>query len=421
MYSLMLVLSLLATAAFLHVFAFGRRATCRCSWSCSPRCSTPTTGGSSSPQGLVCALVPCWWVSEVRSSFWTDALLGFGGAGLLYLPWVPTLLHQIQYRRSLAQPAELRGARADLEVAARRRHARRGAAGGRLGNRRAAPAPGGGQGAHRRARGAVIVLGTLAVAWLVSQVSPAWTTRYLGVLLGPMLLLAALGLARAGASAWSALVIILGIWAFRAASGLENKSNASDLREAAVPSSARATWCSPCSPSRDRCWPTTWRTSGGARPALREPARRRRERAGDGLDRRRREARRRPRPRRTSTRCLLASPPAGGSSSCTLSPRSATTGMRPWTQLVRRRSRRSGAPRWRPTRASSASRRAALLPPRHPHRSARRPLREEDHDGKTNHRTPSSPPRDAREAHRDPGGGPAGLTAGYLLAKQGCR
>ena len=26
-----------------------------------------------------------------------DALLGFGGVALLYLPWVPTLLHQIQH------------------------------------------------------------------------------------------------------------------------------------------------------------------------------------------------------------------------------------------------------------------------------------------------------------------------------------
>ena len=82
---------------------------------------------------------------------------------------------------------------------------------------------------------AVIVLGTLAVAWLVSQVSPAWTTRYLGVLLGPMLLIAALGLARAGALGLVALVIIVGIWAVPRSFGLENKSNASDLRRAAVP------------------------------------------------------------------------------------------------------------------------------------------------------------------------------------------
>ena len=36
-------------------------------------------------------------MSEVRSSFWKDALIGFGFAGLLYLPWLPTLLHQVQH------------------------------------------------------------------------------------------------------------------------------------------------------------------------------------------------------------------------------------------------------------------------------------------------------------------------------------
>jgi mannosyltransferase len=72
------------------------------------------------------------------------------------------------------------------------------------------------------------------VAWVVSQVSPAWTTRYLGVLLGPMLLLAALGLARAGVLGLAALVIILGIWAIPRSYGLENKSNAADLRKAVV-------------------------------------------------------------------------------------------------------------------------------------------------------------------------------------------
>jgi mannosyltransferase len=83
--------------------------------------------------------------------------------------------------------------------------------------------------------GAVVVIATLAVAWLFSQVSPAWTTRYLGVLLGPMLLIGALGLARAGALGLVALVVILAIWAVPKSYGLENKSNASDLRRAAVP------------------------------------------------------------------------------------------------------------------------------------------------------------------------------------------
>jgi mannosyltransferase len=81
----------------------------------------------------------------------------------------------------------------------------------------------------------VTVLATLAVAWIVSQVSPAWTTRYLGVLLGPMLLIAALGLARAATLGLVALAIVLVIWAIPKSYGLENKSNASDLRKDAVP------------------------------------------------------------------------------------------------------------------------------------------------------------------------------------------
>ena len=83
--------------------------------------------------------------------------------------------------------------------------------------------------------GLLVPLATLAVAWLVSQVSPAWTTRYLGVILGPLLLSSAVGLARAGKLGLVALVIILGIWAIPRTFGLTNKSNAADLREASVP------------------------------------------------------------------------------------------------------------------------------------------------------------------------------------------
>ena len=45
----------------------------------------------------------------------------------------------------------------------------------------------------------------------------------------------ALGLARAGKLGLVALVIVLGIWAIPQTFGLENKSNAADLRNASVP------------------------------------------------------------------------------------------------------------------------------------------------------------------------------------------
>jgi mannosyltransferase len=237
MYSLMLVLSLLATAAFLHVFAFGRRRYLPLFFVLLALMLYTHNWGLFLSVGLVCALVPCWYVSENRHSFWKDALIGFGGAGLLYLPWVPTLLHQVQHTGAPWLNPPNFGAPVQISKSL---------LGG--GTPTVALVLAGGSGIAavlaRRVEdkertavlaGAVTVLATLAVAWLVSQVSPAWTTRYLGVLLGPMLLIAALGIARAGTLGLVALVIVLGIWAIPRSYGLENKSNASDLRRDAVP------------------------------------------------------------------------------------------------------------------------------------------------------------------------------------------
>jgi mannosyltransferase len=237
MYSLMLVLSLLATAAFLHVFAFGRRKYLPVFFVLLALMLYTHNWGLFLSAGLVCALVPCWYVSENRHSFWRDALIGFGGAGLLYLPWLPTLLHQIQHTGAPWLNSPNFGAPVQISKSL---------LGGGTPTVALVLAAGTGLAAvisrrvEDKERTAVLaatvtVLGTLAVAWLFSQVSPAWTTRYLGVLLGPMLLLAALGLARAGTLGVVALVIVFGIWVLPHSYGLENKSNASDLQRAAVP------------------------------------------------------------------------------------------------------------------------------------------------------------------------------------------
>jgi mannosyltransferase len=237
MYSLMLVLSLLATAAFLHVFAYGRRGYLPLFFVLLALMLYTHNWGLFLAAGLLCALVPCWYVSENRQSFWRDALIGFGGAGLLYLPWLPTLLHQIQHTGAPWLNPPNFGAPVQIT---------RNLLGGGTPTVAFVLAAGSGIAAVVSRRvddkertallaGAVVVLATLAVAWLFSQVSPAWTTRYLGVLLGPMLLIAALGLARAGTLGLVALVIILAIWAVPRSYGLENKSNASDLRKAVVP------------------------------------------------------------------------------------------------------------------------------------------------------------------------------------------
>ena len=98
MYALMLVLSLLATAAFLHVFAFGRRGYLPLfSVLLALMLYTHNWGlflAAGPRAARWCRAGTC---RRSASSFWKDALIGFGVAGLLYLPWLPTLLHQVQH------------------------------------------------------------------------------------------------------------------------------------------------------------------------------------------------------------------------------------------------------------------------------------------------------------------------------------
>jgi mannosyltransferase len=234
MYSLMLVLSLLITAAFLHAFVFGRRAYLPVFSVLLALMLYTHNWGLFLGAAALCALIPCWRVSEDKDALRRDALLGFGGAALLYLPWVPTLWHQVQHTGApwLNPP---RGG-APVQIA-------KSLLGG--GTPTVALVLAGGSGiaavvqrhVDDRERTAVlaaaaICVGTLVIAWLFSQISPAWTTRYLGVVLGPLLLIAAVGLARAGTLGLVALAIVLGVWAIPKTYGLKNKSNAADMERA---------------------------------------------------------------------------------------------------------------------------------------------------------------------------------------------
>lgn len=237
MYALMLVLSLLTTATFLHVFAFrNRRYLPAFAILLALSLYTHNWAGFAAV-GAVVALVPCWWVSDDRRAFVKDALIGFGAAGLLYLPWVPTLIHQIKHTGAPWLNSPNFGAPIQISKSL---------LGG--GTPTVALVLAGGSGlaalvqrkVDDKERTAIVAallmcVATLAVAWIVSQVSPAWTTRYLGIILGQLLLIGAAGLAKAGKLGLVALVIILGIWAIPRSYGLENKSNASDLRDVAVP------------------------------------------------------------------------------------------------------------------------------------------------------------------------------------------
>ncbi len=234
MYSLMVVLSLLTSAAFLHVYVYRRRQYLPVFAVLLAAMLYTHSWGIFVTAGILVALVPGYMAVEDRRAFGRDVLIGFGVAFLLYAPWLPTLLYQtahtgapwlnsprfgviVQISKGLLSGGTVTVA---LLLAA--------------GSGCAAVLANRSESRERTAILSALTLGaaTLAIAWAFSQVSPAWTTRYLGVALGPIFLLAALGLARAGALGLVALVIVLGIWSIPRTDGLENKSNAADLAAA---------------------------------------------------------------------------------------------------------------------------------------------------------------------------------------------
>jgi mannosyltransferase len=237
MYALMIVLSLLLTAAFLHVFVYRNRRYLPFFAVLLAAMLYTHNWGLFVTAGALITVALLLFMSEERRPLFKDALIGFGGAGLLYLPWVPTLVHQVQHTGAPWLNSPRLGAPVQISKSL--------LGGGTVtvsfvlagGSGLAAVLQGRTNDRERRAifAAAALCIGTLGVAWLFSQFSPAWTTRYLGVALGPILLIASLGLARAGNLGLVALLVILGIWAIPKTYDLRNKSNASDLRKAAVP------------------------------------------------------------------------------------------------------------------------------------------------------------------------------------------
>jgi hypothetical protein len=171
---------------------------------------------------------------EARRALLRAGLLAFGGALVLWLPWVPTFAYQVVHTGApwsqspsvsalLGVPGQLLGTVAQGVIALTA-----GAGVGALLTR----------GEQARARVALILLAvgaaTVLIAWLVSQASPAWANRYLAVGLGPVLLAAAGGLAHAGRLGVAGLVIVavMGI----GDGAPSQKSNVRDVAQAIRPS-----------------------------------------------------------------------------------------------------------------------------------------------------------------------------------------
>jgi hypothetical protein len=210
MYALMTLLSLLASGAFVNAFVYGR-----------PRWA-PVFGGLLAlmlythnwafffAAASVAGVVYLHRRAGDPRALLRPAAIAFGLAALLYLPWIPTLLSQIAHtgapwsnvpspRRLVFHSATIAGGNGPA-VAVLFGVGAGFAAMTAMGRWR-----------ERRAGEALLFLcvGTILIAYLSSLVSPAWATRYLAVALGPMLLLAGLGFARAGRVGVAALAMVL--------------------------------------------------------------------------------------------------------------------------------------------------------------------------------------------------------------------
>ncbi len=200
MYELMGLLGVLATAGFVLGFVYRRRRYLLLFGAALTLMLYTHSWGTFFFIGTAVALIPALLAADDRRGLLRDAVITFVAAGILYLPWVPTLLYQVAHTAAPWDTAPRFGAPVQIS---------RDLLGGDritiilvftaiiglgpLFTR-----------SRRRTREATVLwtliaipVATLGIAWVASQANPAWASRYFAPVLGALLLLVAWGCARA--------------------------------------------------------------------------------------------------------------------------------------------------------------------------------------------------------------------------------
>lgn len=200
MYELMALLGVVATAAFVLGFLHRRRAYLVLFAIALALMLYTHSWGTLFYAGSAIALIPALLASDDRKGLLRAAVITYGTAGILYLPWVPTLLFQVANTAApwassprfgapvLVSRQLLGGDRITVVLVF---SAIIGL--GPLFTRRCRRTPDG------TLLWTLIVLpvATLGLAWIESQASPAFQPRYFAPVLGSILFLIAWGCARA--------------------------------------------------------------------------------------------------------------------------------------------------------------------------------------------------------------------------------
>jgi mannosyltransferase len=242
MYALLALLSLVVCASFIHAFVLRHR---RYLFVFALTLAAALyTHNWALFLAIACAAayLLCIWsaASDQRRGLWRDGAIALGAVVVLYAPWLPTLWYQA---RHTGAPWDLPPVIWSVSQGLYSLVGGRGAAvavllaggTGLLALRKLTPVRG--VAALRDtsdpqrlllAASTLLVmgLGTLAIAFVYSKAHPAWAIRYLGVIIGPLILVFGLGLARAGTLGIVALALVACFWLVDPVStSLTSKSN----------------------------------------------------------------------------------------------------------------------------------------------------------------------------------------------------
>ncbi|QEC50075.1 hypothetical protein FSW04_22545 [Baekduia soli] len=216
MYALVAFLGLIASATFAMAFALRRRRAI-------PVFSVATAATIYAHNWglfLTVGLGVAWLVllrtapAQERRGLLRDGLLGFGAVLVLYAPWIPSLLFQAAHTGAPwaerppwnAVITGLQNITGGVPTALLL---------GLVGAAGILTLRGGTEGRPRARAALALVVATgvaILLAWLSSQASPAWATRYFAVVTGPALLLVGAGIVRFGKLGLVALVIAMILW-----------------------------------------------------------------------------------------------------------------------------------------------------------------------------------------------------------------
>ncbi len=213
MYSLVTLLAIVVSAAFVHAFIRGTDRALAVFVGALVALLYTHNWGIYLAVAAAVALLPALLAAEHPRKVLRRGLFAFGAVGLAYLPWAFVLVGQVG---STGAPWSFTpGARQVVaEVAALVRDER-------VLFVLLAVVPVGILELLRRPRSAdgatawalvFLVALPIGLGWAVSHIEPSWATRYLAVVVGPLLLLAARGLARAGTAGVLALLIAVALW-----------------------------------------------------------------------------------------------------------------------------------------------------------------------------------------------------------------